>query len=38
MYDYRNAEGDWGNSRDSIERSIEFLTAERFEPTHDEEA
>jgi hypothetical protein len=26
MYDYRNAGGDWGNSRDSIERAIEFLT------------
>lgn len=27
MFDYRNAGGDWGNSRDSIERAIEFLTA-----------
>lgn len=28
MYDYRNAgaNADWGNSRDSIERSVEFLT------------
>lgn len=28
MYDYRNsgADADWGNSRDSIERSIRFLT------------
>lgn len=31
MYDYRNnTEGaDWGNSRDSIERAIEFLTSRR---------
>lgn len=27
MFDYRNAGGDWGNSRDSIERAISFLTA-----------
>lgn len=27
MYDYRNKGGDWGNSKDSIERAIEFLTA-----------
>ena len=28
MYDYRNAgkDGDWGNSKDSIERAIKFLT------------
>lgn len=28
MYDYRNtgADADWGNSRDSIERSVKFLT------------
>ncbi len=28
MYDYRNsgADADWGNSKDSIERTIEFLT------------
>ena len=28
MYDYRNAgaDADWGNSRDSIERSVSFLT------------
>lgn len=25
MYDYRNQGGDWGNSKDSIERSIAFL-------------
>lgn len=30
MYDYRNAGGDWGNSKDSIERAIWFLTS--FEP------
>ena len=28
MYDYRNTgkDADWGNSKDSIERSIRFLT------------
>lgn len=31
MFDYRNQGGDWGNSKDSIERSITFLTGE--EPT-----
>ncbi len=31
MYDYRNRGEDWGNSRDSIERSVEFLTSERPE-------
>ena len=27
MFDYRNKGGDWGNSRDSIERAMEFLTS-----------
>ena len=27
MFDYRNAGGDWGNSRDAIERSIRYLTS-----------
>ena len=27
MFDYRSAGGDWGNSRDSIERAMEWLTA-----------
>lgn len=27
MYDYRNANEDWGNAKDSIERSVLFLTA-----------
>ncbi len=27
MFDYRNAGGDWGNSRDAIERSIHWLTS-----------
>lgn len=27
MFDYRNAGGDWGNSRDAIERAMEYLTA-----------
>lgn len=31
MYDYRRNGQDWGNSRDAIERSIEFLTGERVE-------
>jgi len=29
MFDYRNAGGDWGNSRDSIERAIEWLTSRK---------
>lgn len=31
MFDYRNIGGDFGNSKDSIERSIEFLTSRRPE-------
>ena len=31
MFDYRNAGGDWGNSRDAIERSIAYITGR--EPT-----
>lgn len=27
MFDYRNKDGDWGNSRDAIERAIALLTA-----------
>ena len=27
MFDYRNAGGDWGNSKDAIERAIQYLTA-----------
>ena len=27
MFDYRNAGGDWGNSKDAIERAILWLTA-----------
>lgn len=40
MFDYRNADSDWGNSRDSIERAVEFLTARPIEwaPTHGEDA
>ncbi|MFI3206641.1 MAG: DUF6062 family protein [Clostridia bacterium] len=30
MFDYRNAGGDWGNSKDSIERTIEFLTSRKL--------
>lgn len=36
MFDYRNADSDWGNSKDSIERSIEFLTGEKIEVESDE--
>ena len=31
MYDYRNKGQDWGNSRDSIERAIWFLTTRKPE-------
>ncbi len=27
MFDYRSAGGDWGNSRDAIERAMAWLTA-----------
>ena len=30
MFDYRNAGGDWGNSRDAIERAIRLLTTRNF--------
>lgn len=30
MYDYRSKGQDWGNSRDAIERSIEFLTSDKI--------
>lgn len=29
MYDYRNRGGDWGNSKDAVERSVEFLTGNK---------
>lgn len=29
MFDYRSAGGDWGNSKDAIERAMEWLTARR---------
>lgn len=31
MFDYRNAGGDWGNSKDAIERAILWLTARESE-------
>ncbi len=34
MFDYRSANEKWGNSRDSIERSIEFLTGDKI-PTDE---
>lgn len=30
MFDYRSANEEWGNSKDSIERSVEFLTGENI--------
>lgn len=30
MYDYRNRGGDWGNSKDAIDRSVEFLTGRKI--------
>lgn len=29
MFDYRNAGGDWGNSKDAVERAIAFLTSRK---------
>lgn len=31
MFDYRNAGGDWKNSKDSVERSVKFLTSKEVE-------
>jgi len=28
MYDYRNSDGDWGTSKDAVERAIKFLSGE----------
>lgn len=30
MFDYRAKGQDWGNSKDSIERSVEFLTSRKI--------
>ena len=30
MYDYRNRGGDWGNSKDAVERSVEFLSGSKI--------
>lgn len=30
MFDYRNNGGDWGNSKDSIERAISYLTGRLY--------
>ena len=30
MFDYRSKGQDWGNSKDAIERSVEFLTSRRI--------
>ncbi len=37
MFDYRNSDGDWGNSRDSIERAVEFLTSRPVKVENTEE-
>ena len=37
MFDYRNEGADWGNSRDSIERAVEFLTGEKIISEESEE-
>ncbi len=31
MFDYRNKDADWGNSRDAIERAIAYLTGRLYE-------
>lgn len=36
MFDYRNAGGDWGNSKDAAERAIQWLTARK--PTAEEDS
>lgn len=36
MFDYRNAGGDWGNSKDAIERSMQYLTSRK--PRNDGKA
>ena len=36
MFDYRNRGGDFKNSRDAIERSVEFLTAKKVEKDNKE--
>lgn len=37
MFDYRSKGQDWGNSKDAIERSIEFLTSERIVKNESQE-
>jgi len=37
MFDYRSADAEWGSSKDSIERSIEFLTGDKIETEPVEE-
>ena len=31
MFDYRNKDGDWGNSKDSFERSMQYITSRKPE-------
>lgn len=35
MYDYRNAGGDWGNSKDSIQRAVRWLTGREPDMTQN---
>lgn len=37
MFDYRSKGQDWGNSKDAIERSIEFLTSRRIGENAEQE-
>ncbi|OUP14030.1 DUF6062 family protein [Anaeromassilibacillus sp. An200] len=37
MFDYRNKDGDWGNSRDAIERAIAYLTGRLYTGREDGE-
>ena len=32
MFEYRNKDGDWGNSKDAIERAIAYLTGRLYTP------
>lgn len=35
MFDYRSANASWGSSKDSIERSVEFLTGDKIPTEYD---
>lgn len=38
MFDYRNKDADWGNSRDAIERAIAYLTGRLYEGRGEDKA